>query len=375
MGPGDASRLALARRLRALREQRWPDLRVTQLQIAEAFGDGRPLSMSLISSWESTRKPVAPPRSRLSQYATFFASRRSVEGPRARLLMPGEMTPHELAERGRLYDELMRLYSPDGADRLPPRLPLAPPGDEIGGGPFHFPDQKPVTIVCSRLPERFRQRMPYTDPQDPDYVRSYTYADIDSLLELFGHIRAVNPTVTVNIRAADAVEEDDYTAHLVLLGGVDWNPVTVDIIRRANLPVVLGDRPEENLYGGQFTVTDGEADGKVFTPELERAGDRYILREDIALVFRARNPYNRLRTLTLCNGMFGRGTYGAVRALTDVRFRDRNEKFLRDRFGGFERFSILTRVMITANGEAMTPDWTVAENRLHEWPPVQEDGE
>jgi len=66
--------------------------------------------------------------------------------------------------------------------------------------------------------------------------------------------------------------------------------------------------------------------------------------------------------------MFGRGTYGAVRALTDARFRDRNAKFLLDHFGGFEGFSVLARVRITKKGETVTPDWTVAENVLHEWP-------
>jgi hypothetical protein len=209
--------------------------------------------------------------------------------------------------------------------------------------------------------------MPFTDPRDPDYVRSYTYADIDSVLELFGHLRAVNPTVQVTIRTPEDLEEDDYTAHLVLLGGVDWNQATADIIRLARLPVRPGRRPDDDLYGGAIEVVAGEGAGRKFGPVLERDGDRDVLREDVAYVFRGTNPYNRLRTLTLCNGMFGRGTYAAVRALTDARFRDRNASFLLKQFGGFESFSVLARVLITARGETMTPDWTVAENRLHEW--------
>ncbi|MDY7090726.1 MAG: XRE family transcriptional regulator, partial [Actinomycetota bacterium] len=80
------------------------------------------------------------------------------------------------------------------------------------------------------------------------------------------------------------------------------------------------------------------------------------------------SPYNARRTVTLCNGQYGRGTYGAVRALTDARFRDRNEEFVRNRFSGAQAFSILMRVRINPNGAAVTPDWTQAENRLHEWP-------
>jgi hypothetical protein len=84
------------------------------------------------------------------------------------------------------------------------------------------------------------------------------------------------------------------------------------------------------------------------------------------MIYRGPSPYNIKRTVTLCNGMFGRGTYGAVRALTDLRFRDRNEGYLAGRFSSKE-FGVLSRVLIV-NGEALTPDWTQPQNRLFEWP-------
>jgi transcriptional regulator with XRE-family HTH domain len=364
-------RFELARRLRALREQRWPELTVTQKQLAEAFGeDERPLSLSLISSWESARNPVSPPMHRLNQYSIFFATRRSVAEPRARLLPERELTPDELGERSRIFAELSELRFPD-SPAGPARLPLAAPGDEIGGGPLYFKDQKPITIICSRLPEEMRRSMPYTNPRDPDYVRSYTYADIDSLIELFGHVRAVNPTAVVNIRAADDLDEDDYTSHLLLLGGIDWNPVTRDIQQRLSLPVKLGDRPDSELYGGEFEVVVGDEAGKVIAPVLDTVGRQIILREDVGHVFRGRNPYNQARSVTLFSGMFGRGTYGAVRSLTDARFRDRNEQYLQKRFGRFASFSILVRVSINPSGAALTPDWTIPETRLHEWPSAE----
>jgi hypothetical protein len=67
--------------------------------------------------------------------------------------------------------------------------------------------------------------------------------------------------------------------------------------------------------------------------------------------------------------MFSRGTLGVVRALTDTRFRDRNEAYVRERFAGSDTFSVLSRVPIV-NGRAVTPDWTLSDNRLHEWPEV-----
>jgi transcriptional regulator with XRE-family HTH domain len=362
---------ALARRLRALREGQWHDLKVTQQQLAEAFGGEKPLSESLISSWESARHPTTPPGNRIRQYAAFFATRRSVQGDRARLLADNELTAEERAERDRLHGELLELWNAQRAVGVVevPRTPLATGADAIGGGPWYFPDQRPVTIICARLPESLRSAMPYANPRDPDYVRSYTYADLDAVIELHGHVRATNPSVQVNIRTSDDLEEDDYTAHLVLLGGVDFNPVTRDIFRRLHLPIRQVGRPDEDVYAGFFEVRRG-SDRQEFAAVLERREGReldMVLREDVALVYRGPSPYNSKRTVTLCTGMYGRGTYGAVRALTDARFRDRNEGYLRERFADARQFGVLSRVLIV-NGEAVTPDWTVTDNRLYEWP-------
>ena len=98
--------------------------------------------------------------------------------------------------------------------------------------------------------------------------------------------------------------------------------------------------------GAYFEVT--ETDGRTVThhPRLEESGDRTILREDVALFARAVSPFNRKRYLTICNGMYGRGVYGAVRALTDERFRDRNMEYIQARFENSAAFCILTRVTV-----------------------------
>jgi hypothetical protein len=64
--------------------------------------------------------------------------------------------------------------------------------------------------------------------------------------------------------------------------------------------------------------------------------------------------------------MYGRGTLGAVRALTDSRFRDRNEAYLKRRFADADAFSIITRISVVM-GQVLTPDWTIPDARLHEW--------
>ena len=322
----------------------------------------------MISSWESIRKPVIPPASRLAALATFFASRRSIESEPARLLSEQDLTEDERVVRHQLHTELLSLrfpevpqYVDDPAAFAARALPLAGSVEEtIGGGTWFFPDQRPIVMVCGSLPRRFRERMPFTDAKDPDYVRSYSLADLDALLELHGHIRAVNPVAEVRICRSEELDEDDFTSHLVLIGGVDWNPINLDITRRLELPVRQQMRPSDGDPG--FFST---ADGTVFEPVLDEANGSLL--EDVAHFFRGKNPYNARRTVTLCNGMYGRGTYGAVRALTDVKFRDRNESYVREHFRNAQAFSILMRVRINLNGAAVTPDWTRPEDLLHEW--------
>ncbi|MDQ7806901.1 helix-turn-helix domain-containing protein [Amycolatopsis sp. A133] len=351
MSPVHQPRPALARRLRALRETRWPEAGITQAQLAQALGGLRSLSISLISSWENPDKPVAPPSRRLEAYATLFATRRSLDGGTLRVLPAEQLTDEERTQRDELLQELLWLRE----------------GEELAGpGPaadiWTFDEDQNITIVCARLPEQYRRHLSYADPESADFVSLYTYADPDALIELFGHIRARNPGNNVKFCTSEELTADDYTSHLVLLGGVDWNSVTRDVIERVDLPVEQVAREDDAEHGG-FRVHSGGRP-KLFEPKLDRGGR---LLEDVAHFYRGESPFNRKRTVTVCNGMYGRGTLGAVRALTDARFRDRNIAYVRARFGDVESFSIISRVPVVG-GQGITPDWTLEENRLHEWP-------
>ena len=81
-------RQVLASRLRALREEQWPGVKVNQAQLAKALGsDGRrSVSVPLISSWESQSNPTVPPAFRIQDIATFFATPRSFDGRVGQLL-------------------------------------------------------------------------------------------------------------------------------------------------------------------------------------------------------------------------------------------------------------------------------------------------
>lgn len=357
MAASDDPRVTLARRLRDLREESWPGMRITQGQLAEALSADRNVSVPLISSWESQTNPKTPPEPRLRSYATFFCTERSVARSPFKLLSVTHLTEPEKTRRQELLDELMALRR---------QAVGITSTDPAPNGLWRFPPEHTVTIVCSELPDRLKQLLPYTDPDSPDHAEVYRYADLDALLELYGHLRAVNPTSQVNIRTSSELEPDDYTAHLVLLGGVDWNTVTADLLTRVELPVRQETRELESDIGGFEVVSPSE--DRVFQPVLREVEGRDILVEDIAHFYRAPSPFNIKRTVTICNGMFGRGVLGAVRALTDTRFRDRNEAYVRQRFSLRDPFSILFRVLVL-NGKVVTPDWTLQRIRLHEWSP------
>jgi transcriptional regulator with XRE-family HTH domain len=365
MSGDDTAEGRLARRLRELRFSRWRETRITQAQLSEALG----VSVPLISSWESVRAPKIPPMDRVEGYASFFATQRSMADETPRLLSLSDLTEDELGERAVLLDELTRLRrdaqrsqnAVAAADDESPSLPAA-----FIEGPLHFGDGKPITIICSEVPDADRVKIPYADPEKADYIDLYKYSDLDSLFELHGHLRAANPRSLVTVRAAtEDLTSDDLTTHLVLLGGVDWNRITKSVLQRIELPVrQVADWDREK--GTYFEVDEGD-DTRRHHPLVDGSGDSLRLLEDVAFFHRGENPYNVKRTLTMCNGMYPRGVYGAVRALTDERFRDRNAEFLRKRFGDVQSYGILMRVEIEGR-VVVTPDWTLDAVRLHEWP-------
>jgi hypothetical protein len=248
---------------------------------------------------------------------------------------------------------------------------LAAPAEFPGlRDPFwRFANDRDITIVCAELPADQIPPSPLTDPTDPDFVGSYIYADLGAVMEMYGHLRAVNPNSNVKIRAArSGLVSDDYTDHLVLLGGVDFNHVTQAVLDLIDIPIKQESRdtPDDP---GSFRVDNGEG-GVEFRPEIikSRDGERRTLVRDVAHFYRGPNPYNKLRTVTICNGMFGRGTEGAVRATTDPKFRDRNAEYIRPRLENSGSVSLLFWVSIIGSGPPVPPDWTQDGTVLYEAP-------
>jgi transcriptional regulator with XRE-family HTH domain len=371
-------RLVLAQRLRALRTEQ-SDL--TQSQLASALGGSRKLSPASISSWESLKEPRVPPIPRLRAYATLFAVDRCFEQDEPRVLTSAEQTREERAAAGELEHELLALRA--GAvrsgDVTPPpgqpdevataRLPIVT--ESLATGPWHFEDGKDITIVVSQWPPDQLAKIPYSDIADPDYTRLLTFADLDSLVELYGHLRAANPASQIEFRAADHMEPDDYTSHLISLGGPDWNRVTRELLSELELPVEV--TADWDASGDVYFQAGSPDSATRHAPRLGDRDGRKTLNEDVGLFARGPNPYNDRRLVTICCGMYARGTYGVVRALTDPRFRDRNSLYLDSRFAQTDTFCMLSRVRVV-NGTTVTPNWTLKSFRLFEWPEAADAG-
>lgn len=358
---GPAARLA--RRLRALRTSHWPELHITQAQLAAALAGSGKLSVPSISSWEKPANPALPPVDRLAAYATFFATARSVEHRPYRLLDLAELTADESAERERLLTELTGLH--EAAKSGAPASSSTLAKDSV----LRFPPGENIVLVCARLPAELRETMPEPDPASPDHIDLYDFADIDALMELYGRLSALNPDSLIQRVLPDNLTPDHYRRHLIVLGGVDWNPAIRDLIERTSAPIRQLPRDDETSELGGFEVDDavGAAnESPTFEPQLLDIDGQSQVAEDVAQIYYGPNPYFPGRTVMSFNGQFTRGTLGAVRALTDPQLRDQNETYLREQFGDELEWSLLTKVVIV-EGQPITPAWSFDETRLYEW--------
>lgn len=323
------------------------------------FGVGAPS----ISSWESGKS--SPPLDRLDAYATFFATRRSVEDG-LRLLRVEELTLEESRVRAELMTELTGLARGEEAAGDAPR------------SLWHFPDGQPVRMICGKIESEplrrsdFRDdeqvletpRSRYASGQELNYVGLMAYADLDSLVELFGHVRAQNPTASVQFDLAPRLESDDGQSHLVIVGGLTERGSLVSrLLRRAGVPISQHEDPESQWWGDQGEVFEITDEDRLVRPVFDDQGE---LAEDVGMFVRMPSPYNTATTLTVVSGVFTRGVYGAVRMLTDERVRDRNEDHLVKLFGEARTFAVLVRVPVIDHA-TFTPDLAAPGVLLHHW--------
>ena len=354
MALNSSQAVRLARALRDLRQSTWSNQDVTQAQLAKALSAEGRVAAATLSSWESTSNPKTPSVARISAYARFFCTERSLEGE-PHLVAEDQLTDVELDRFRELETELLALFYPE--NRKVRRS-------------FQF-DAGPVIVICPTAPPDVQG--PLADEQDPNFTKLRQYGDLDALIELYGHLRAENPSLDVFHRTTTAVMADDFSSHVILLGGIGWNKVAARF-QRATSQVPIEQTTVDDYQAGEiFSVKKPDGGIQSFLPDFEDLGEGKELIADIGYLARLRNPFQHSRTLTICNGIHSRGVFGAVRCLTDARVREANERYLAERFPDGE-FAMLLRVPVVEN-QTLSPDLHDPSARLHEWAPHQDGGQ
>lgn len=357
MATENSGAVRLARRLRDLREHEWPDVNVTQAHLARALSTQSRVAPATLSSWESITNPKTPTTPRLNAYARFFATRRSLEDA-GRLIPLDDLDDDERDRFEELEEELLGLHSTIGEGSDPPA--------EVRRTLLDFADPGPVVIICPEAPPAVSGAL--AQEEDANHNRLNKYADLDALMEIFGHLRAVNPETHVLSRLPSDVRQGELQNHLVLLGGIGWNETVRRVLSRLRqLPIEQIEDPRL-ATGEVFRVKKAEnREEQTYFPVTEDYDGRNEIVEDLALVARLPNPFNYGRTVTICNGIHSKGVLGAVLTLTDETVRPTNEQYLARRFPS-GAFAMLVRVPVVS-GQALAPDLQNPDTRIFEWTP------
>lgn len=335
--PASAAGERLAQRLRTLRE-RGLGTRLTQEALATAFG----VSVATISTWENPSSGKIPPHARLDHYARLFATPRSVVTTPPTLFPDTELSEGERRQMELLRQDLRRLRSSieEGktargeVQRRPSYSPI-----------LTFPDEAPITILCTELPPNHRGK--YADADEPNYSPLFRFADPESLLTLHTALHVYNPSSEIAYLTSSDLDTHNPPTHLVVVGGPAWNRATDALSSQLGLPVWQRVSKEDEL---DVFVTPSDHE---FQPHFSANGR---LVQDTGLFVRAIHPHDPTKVVLICSGIFTHGVLAMARLFWDKSVRSRNEEYITARFGTHPFFAVLARVRVLAAGRSATPD-------------------
>jgi len=338
----------LAERLRDLREQE----HLTQKQLARALGG----SITAVSMWEKPGSERLPPPPRLAAYARLFCTAKSFSAGPPRLLRDEELTAQERQKRAELYDELIalreRAQSTAAAD-APGELPSAGPHGSI----WHHSDGTAVSIVDSVAPDA----PPYADPAHLNYSQYARFADVDTLIEVFGQVRADNPASMVRLLSPDELTQDFALNYLVIVGGAAIRQVSSQtpwFAQKIDIALPAAQETDETYI---FECSVGD--------EKRTFGSSYVggvLTQDVGLIARIPHPIIPEKTVTVLSGITSRGVHGAALCFTDWHVKDENERYLQETFGKADAFCVLMNIPV-ANNVALPTNLWLENVRVYEW--------
>ena len=165
MHPAPPALLEPAIQLRYLRTEHWLLNKPTQAVLARVLGGEEGLAPATVAPWSLAPEPALVPLD--------------------------SFTPEEQATYKELLGKLLRLHSAARGGTVPEAL-------IVTRRSWHFTDSGPLTLVCAQLPKE--EASPLGDPANPKYTQLLGFADLDTMVELHGHIRAENPGMACSLR-------------------------------------------------------------------------------------------------------------------------------------------------------------------------------
>ncbi len=335
----------LAERLRELRERQG----LTQGLVARVLGGEKPLSTATISLWEKADSGRMPSPQQLAAYARLFCTARSFGTRDARLLRDDELDERERQRETELYQELLALRDTEQVAKAVP----AEAGQRRSLF-WHFPEGRAVSIVGSDAADP----PSYASPDHPYYTRYARFADLDTLIEIFGEVKAENPGKLIRILPPEDLVRDFALNHLVIIGGAAVYDTAPYFAEDIPLPTA---RPIPAKQGWVFECAVGD-EKREFTSEYR--GESLVA--DVGVFARGPHPNVPSRTVTLLSGITSRGVHGAALCFTDPVVRADNERYLRETLGSAGAFCVVMRVPVR-NDEALPPNLRRGNVRLYEW--------
>jgi transcriptional regulator with XRE-family HTH domain len=367
----------LAERLRSLREREYAPL--TQKRLAKALG----ASITMVSLWENPVSDRLPPPSRLAAYARLFCTGRSFASGVPRRLGDEELTDEERHREAELYDELLELRERAQSTGAPTSVRDQAADDEPSlirpGSLWRFPVGQAISIVNADAADP----PPYANQSHLNYSQYARFADLDSLVEVFGQVKADNPTSMIRILAPGKFDEDFTLNPVVIVGGAAWREVrksTPWITREDYRPASWAGQEENPPIATPWLAPDvtppiARPSGETYEFECSVADECRTfsslpvadgLAKDIGLIARVPHPIIPGRTVTLLSGITSRGVYGATLCFTDSHVREDNERYLAERLANADTFCIVMNVLI-ANNIALPPNLWVENTCVWEW--------
>lgn len=345
----------LAERLRDLREQE----HLTQKQLARVLGGSGALSIATVSLWEKPGSGRLPPPPRLAAYARLFCTSRSFASGAPRLLRDEDLTEQERERDAELYAEMLELremaQSTGAATPSHEELAVEQPAREQPPSIWRFHAAEAISIIDADSPDP----PPHADQSHLNYSRYARFADLDSLVEVFGQVKADNPESMIRILPPGELTQDFALNHLIIVGGAAWREVcksTPWLAQGVTLPIA---QPTGETHIFECSVGDEKREFS-----SSRSGE--VLTQDVGLIARVAHPIVSESTVTLISGITSRGVHGAALCFTDSHVRDDNERYLEATFRDSDTFCVLMNVPIASN-MALPPNLWRENVRLWEW--------